>query len=110
MSKYGARRTVVDGHAFHSAAEARRYSELRLLERSGEITNLELQPRFDLTVNGEKIGFYKGDFRYFSRPKNGVSGEYVTEDVKGIATPLYKFKMKLVRALYPEAKIIEVRV
>ncbi len=44
MTKYRAQPTIVDGIRFHSKGEARRYQELRLLERAGEITNLELQP------------------------------------------------------------------
>lgn len=39
--KYHAKPTTVDGIRFASKAEARRYSELRLLEKAGEIKNLE---------------------------------------------------------------------
>ena len=47
-SKYGSRKTIVDGIAFDSAKEAKRYIVLRSLERIGEIEGLELQPRFTL--------------------------------------------------------------
>lgn len=94
FNKYGAKKTVVDGITFASKAEARRYGELKLLEKAGEIRHLELQPKFDLTVNGEKIGRYVADFRY----REGT--ESVVEDVKGFKTPVYRLKKALVKALY----------
>lgn len=98
MNKYHAIPTEVDGHRFASRAEARRYSELRLMEQAGEITALELQPVFPLVVNDTKVGTYIADFRY--RTSAGV---LVIEDVKGgnaTRTPVYRLKVKLVRALY----------
>lgn len=94
MTKYGAIKTVVDGITFASKKEAKRYTELKLLERAGEISRLELQPRYDITINGVKVCTYVGDFRYFTKAKQ------VLEDCKGFKTPLYRLKAKLVRALY----------
>ena len=48
MNKYHAIKTTVDGITFDSRAEARRYRELKLLERAGVIENLVLQPKFEL--------------------------------------------------------------
>lgn len=110
-SKYRAVRTEVDGVTFASKAEARRYAELKLLERAGEIWDLELQPRFPLlvpattgTLRGAleatagtwdgKIGEYRGDFAYKDR-----SGRIV-EDVKGFKTALYRWKKKHVEKQY----------
>ena len=45
-AKYGNTKVKVDGITFDSKAEARRYGELKLLERAGEITSMELQPTF----------------------------------------------------------------
>ncbi len=87
--KFGAIATVIDGHKFPSKAEAKRYQELRLLERAGEITDLRLQPRYDLHVNGRKIGAYVGDFCYLTS-----HGAEVVEDVKGMKTPMYRWKKK----------------
>lgn len=84
--------TTVDGHRFDSRKEARRYSQLRMLERAGEITGLQLQPRFPLLVNGQQIGCYVGDFLYWDR-----AGAMVVEDVKSHHTrklPLYRWKKK----------------
>lgn len=96
VSKYHAKKTEVQGVIFDSKKEATRYQELLLLERAGQIVELELQPRFDLVVNNQKIGFYKGDFRY----KDVETGNSIIEDVKGMKTPVYNLKRKLVKALY----------
>lgn len=103
MSKYHARRTEMDGIMFDSAAEARRYGELRLMERAGLVTGLELQPCYPITVNGTRVGLYRADFRY-----QDSNGQQVIEDVKGVRTPVYRLKKKLVEALY-DIEITEVR-
>jgi dsDNA-binding SOS-regulon protein len=48
-NKYNAKKTVVDGITFHSKKEADRYCELRLLQKAGQISHLELQPVFNFT-------------------------------------------------------------
>lgn len=70
-SKYNAVKTIIDGIKFDSKAEARRYSELKLLERSGLISKLKLQPRYNLMPSytngkGQKIRAidYIADFEY----------------------------------------------
>lgn len=93
-NKYRAIKTIVDGIKFDSKKEARRYQELKLLEKSGEITNLTLQPRFDLIINDVKCGFYKADFQY------ETAFESIVEDVKGMKTPVYNLKKKLIKAIY----------
>lgn len=106
-SKYHAKPTVVDGIRFHSAREAARYLELRLLQKAGEIVGeIETQPPFPLIIAnrfGEdiKIGHYFGDFLY-----TRADGEVVCEDIKGVDTALSKLKRKLVAASYG----LEVRV
>ena len=97
--KYGNRRTEVDGLVFASAAEARRYGELRLLERAGRIAGLEVQPRYRLVVNGVLIGTYVGDFRY-EEDTDAPDAAEVVEDVKGVRTPVYRLKKRLLWALY----------
>jgi hypothetical protein len=93
-NKYRAQPVIIDGIRFASKKEGARYLELKLLERAGKIKNLELQPRFDFVINGVNCGFYKGDFRYFE------GGHRIVEDVKGMRTPVYNLKAKLLRALY----------
>ena len=97
--KYNAIPTTVDGIRFDSKREAKRYGELRLLVQAGEIRDLQLQPEFEIEVTnpqGEKVpcGKYIADFWYLE------DGRAVVEDAKGHPTPLYKFKRKLVEALY----------
>lgn len=104
-TKYHNRKTEYLGIQFDSQKEANRYRELLLLERAGLIIGLELQPRYDLVVNGHKLGFYRGDFRY----KDVALDTVVLEDVKSpvTRTAVYQLKKKLVRALY-EVEITEV--
>ena len=57
--------------------ESRRYKELKLLERAGEISNLKLQPRFLLQDSFKKNGKtyrkieYVADFMYCQSRQNG---------------------------------------
>ena len=97
--KYGAQRTEVDGIVFHSKREAARYQELKLLERAKKVWGLELQPRYRLTLNGFTLGHYVGDFRYYEADERGT-GRLVVEDVKGVKTPLYRWKRKHMDAQY----------
>ena len=93
--KFRARQTIVDGHKFPSEKEARRYIELRLLERAGQITELDIQPRFDLIAGIS----YVADFRY----KEG--DKVVIEDTKGYQTPEFRLKLKLFKHFYPHADL-----
>ena len=93
-SKYRAQPVVIDGLRFASKKEGARYLELKLLEKAGHIKNLELQPRYDFIINGVNCGFYKADFRYFE------NGKRIVEDVKGVRTPIFSLKSKLLKALY----------
>lgn len=94
MTKYHAIPTEVDGIRFQSKAEARRYAELRLLQRAGQIADLRVHPRYPLVVNGVKCGYYEADFAY----REGE--QEVVEDVKGVATAVFQLKAKLVKALH----------
>jgi len=95
-SKYGNKKTEVDGFVFDSRREANRYSELKLLEKAGEIKDLELQPVFQCLVNLKLVCKYVADFRYYD-----IKNSYlVTEDVKGFKTKEYIIKRKLVEALF----------
>lgn len=95
MNKYKNKPTHIDGIRFASKAEARRYQELKFLERGGEINGLKLQPRYPLEMNGEKICTYVADFEYRER-----YDELITEDVKGVQTPAFKLKAKMFKAQY----------
>ncbi len=97
--KYGNIKTTVDGIVFDSAKEARRYSELKLLERAGRITGLEVQPSFRIVVNNCLVCTYKADFRYTTIVPY-AQGVVVVEDCKGFKTPVYRLKKKLMLAVH----------
>lgn len=102
--KFGNHRVTVDGIAFDSKLEAKRWGELLLLQRAGEISHLERQKSFDLVVEGELIARYVADFVYLDA--RGV----VVEDTKSGPTakkPDYRMKKKLLKALYGH-NIVEV--
>lgn len=71
MSKYYNQKITVDGITFDSKKEYRRYRELCLMERAGEIDNLERQVKFELIPTQKKNGkvveracSYVADFVY----------------------------------------------
>jgi Protein of unknown function (DUF1064) len=94
--KYKNQRTIVDGVTFSSKKEASRYLDLNLLVRIGDIDQLEVQPRYKLVANGKLICAYVADFKY--RDKKTLTT--VVEDVKGIRTPVYRIKRKLMLAIH----------
>lgn len=105
-SKYRAVPTTVDGVRFASKKEAKRYGELRLLEKAGQIKKLQMQGRWGIVVNGHKICTYVSDFEY-QEPDDSVVPDGgsrfwrpVVEDVKGFKTPSYRLKKKLMKACY----------
>lgn len=105
MNKYRNKKVIVDGEEFDSKKEVNRYKELRLLERAGEISNLELQPRFLLQDKFKKNGKtyrkieYVADFKYIE------NGKKIVEDVKGIQTDVFKLKHKIFEKVYPDLEL-----
>jgi hypothetical protein len=94
--------TEVGEHTFSSRKEARRFAELKLLERAGEIAELKIQPVFRLEVAGQLICKYVADFSYHPTFQGAVMAQVVVEDVKSEITrkhPVYRLKNKLFRAL-----------
>jgi len=106
-NKYGAKQVIVDGRTFHSDGEANRYLQLKLLQRAGEITDLECQPKFHITCGGNPVlikskGYpngrkatYSADFRYVDT-RRGL----VVEDFKGFDTYESRLKRALIEAEY----------
>ena len=94
--KYRAQRTDRHGLSFASKREADRYDDLLLMQRAGEITDLQVQPRYPLMVDSVKIGEYRADFSYI----NCRNGAEVTEDSKGFSPQLYKWKRRHFEAQY----------
>ena len=117
-TKYGNKKVEFDGKTFDSKKEANRYSELRLLERAGAISDLQTQVKFELIpaqkINGkvvERAVTYVADFVYeipvtmekLYSMKDGKIGSFevqcspetVVEDTKGVKTKDYIIKRKL---------------
>ena len=96
VGKYKNRKLAIDGEVFDSQKEARRYRELALLQRAGQISDLKRQVRYELIptqrIGGkvvEKSCAYIADFVYTE------NGETVVEDTKGFRTKDYIIKRKL---------------
>lgn len=117
MSKYGNKKITVDGKTFDSRREYKRFTELQLLERAGEISNLRMQVPFTLIpaqyewyerygkngqrlTNGQKCVerecAYVADFVYI----DNATGKKVVEDTKGMRTKDYIIKRKLMLHVY----------
>lgn len=108
-SKYNNKKTVIDGFEFDSKLEAKRYNELKILLRSGVISDLTLQKVFLLqdgfiyAKKKERPITYVCDFYYKDR-----LGNEIVEDAKGFKTDVYKIKRKLFLFKYQYIKFIEI--
>lgn len=95
MNKYHNIKTVVDGITFDSKREAFYYRLFKKQEELGHIKDLKLQVPFKFILNGKKIFTYKADFTYI----NSNCDNYLqVVDVKGVQTPVFKLKKKLIEA------------
>ena len=102
-NKFNARKTVVDGIVFHSAAEANRYKILKILEKSGHIKELKLQVPYTFYCISEPSLDCKKMFTYYADFVYVENGRTVIEDVKSKATSkiaVYRLKKKLIEAYY----------
>jgi len=98
---------VRDGITFANKAEMTRYDELKMLEKCGKISDLELQPKFLLIPKlkkGDRATYYIADFAYTR------DGKRIIEDVKGFKTAVYKLKIKMLLWKYPDINFLETRV
>ena len=107
MSKYHSCKITRDGITFDSLKEYRRFCELALLEKAGQIHGLQRQVKFILIpaqYEPDTIGkrgavkrgkllerevSYIADFQYIQ------DGKTVVEDSKGFKTEAYKIKKKM---------------
>ena len=108
-NKYHSKKVEVNGIVFDSKKEAKRYSELSLLEKARTITELQRQVKYVLIpaqrepdTIGKRGGIIKGktiekecsyiaDFVY----RDAETGELIVEDTKGFRTKDYIIKRKL---------------
>lgn len=95
--KYRNEPVTVNGVRYASQKEFRRHCDLKLLERAGQISNLQFQPKYKMVINGHKVCEYWADFSYTE------NGKPVVEDVKSPATrkdKVYVLKKKLMKACH----------
>ena len=100
-NKYSAKRTTLDGIKFDSKREAKRWAELCLLERAGEIADLRRQVVVELegrdgpllTRTGRRMRLTL-DFTYTDL-RTGLT---VYEDAKGVPTRDYQVRRAVAAA------------
>ena len=107
-NKYHNKKTVIDGMVFDSKKEANRFLELKMLEKAGVISNLQLQVRFEICpkrYENKRARYYIADFVYDENNKK------ICEDVKSSITkanPVYSLKKALFLANYPDYDFREI--
>lgn len=109
-SKYGARKCDQHTPPHDSLRECRRFAELKLLERAGEIRNLQQQVPFELLPKQELFGRklpavrYVADFVYdepiTGQPRGTQGWPRVVEDSKGMQTPIFRLKARLLKQIH----------
>jgi len=111
-AKYHNKKTEIDGHIFDSKKEAAKYSELVLLQKVGEISDIKLQPGIllqegftDQEGHRHRPIFYIADFMVIYS-----DGKVVVIDVKASSkfkTDVYRLKKKLLLHKYPQINFRE---
>lgn len=102
MTKYGAKKAVIDGIKFDSEMESNYYLYLKDQLEKGNIGGFELQPKFELQESFKKRGItfrkieYRADFKVTE-----LDGNEVIIDVKGFSTTDFKIKQKLFEKKFP---------
>lgn len=104
-NKYRNKRTTINGITFASKGEANRYQELKLLERAGEISNLKLQPKFELQPKFRKNGKTHRAINYIADFQYVENGQTVVEDFKGFETKEFLIKKKLFEYKYDDLEL-----
>jgi len=103
-NKYGVSRVAdrtYNGVVYASKFEMEYAQHLDLMVRAGKILCWDRQANFTLKVHGQHICDFVVDFKVYK--SDGGHGYYV--ETKGAETPVYKLKLKLFRALYPEVDL-----
>lgn len=104
-SKYNATHTQYGGSLYDSRREAEYAASLDIRKRAvnpaERVVKWERQVKTPLVVNGMLVTTWYCDFRVWF-----ADGREEWHEVKGLATPEFKMKEKLFRALYPDRRLI----
>ena len=102
QSKYGNHKVVVDGEKVaDSKHEYSRLCELEVLQRAGEIKDLQTQVRYNLIPEQKICGKtergtdYIADFVYWTK-----DDQFICEDAKGYRTDAYIIKRKMMKLIH----------
>ena len=95
-NKFNAIKTLVDGITFDSRHEAEVYTNLRIQQSLGQITNLQTQVPLQVIVHGVHVFTYTADFRYVRDGKECWCDAKGYR--KGTAYQLFKLKQKVIAA------------
>lgn len=104
-NKYHAVRTVIDGMIFASQKEAKRYQQLKRLEAQKVITDLKVQPVYQLQEKFQYAGKTVKAIRYIADFEYKQNGQIIVEDVKGVETEVFKLKRKFFWFRYPHLEL-----
>ena len=109
-NKFNAKRKEIDGHKFPSLKEASYYLQFKDMLAKGEISDLQLQPQYELLPSFrdnkgklERAITYKPDF-LLTYP----DGRLVVVEVKGFKTKDYIMRRKLFKHKYSMIEFWEV--
>jgi len=94
------------GHIHLSRGEARYCEQVELRRRAGEFKSFVVEKSYRLEINGKLICTHKPDFTIY--PTDNPNNFWV-EEYKGFATDLWKMKMKIFKALYPNVEYIVIK-
>lgn len=113
-SKYHNEPVVVDGIRYDSRNEMLRHNFLKMMEQTGEISNLRYHVNYTLIPKGvadvtlhfpdgdrhikmhfDRTRYYEADFVYVNK-----KGEEIVEDFKGFETETFKQKRTLMKLIY----------
>ena len=99
-NKYHNTKVEINGIKFDSIKEGERYHELYLLQKAGEISDLRLQEEFILqnAYRSPETGEKKRAIKYLADFTYEVNGERIIEDAKGVKTPVYLLKKKMMES------------
>lgn len=96
------RRKVVDNIPFRSTLEADAYQLLKVWERAGHISDLQLQPRFLLQARFLRHGVSIRGMHYTADFKFMREGKTVVIEAKGYRTAAFEMRRKLFLKKFPE--------